>query len=70
MVQIICFHLFAVEENNERYYKSDHGFLDQENRSRHLEKRQNLTPESVLEEIWYWSQELHLFGAPIHIFKS
>jgi hypothetical protein len=25
--------------------------------------------ESILEEIWYRSQGLHLIGAPIHIFK-
>jgi hypothetical protein len=26
---------------------------------------QDLTPESILEEIWYGSQGLHLIGAPI-----
>jgi hypothetical protein len=69
MVHRICFNLFAIEENNERYYKYDHRFPNQEERSQHLEKWQNLTPESVL-EIWYRSRGLHLFGAPIRIFNS
>jgi hypothetical protein len=30
----------------------------------------NLTPESILKEIWYGSQGLQLIGAPIRIFKS
>jgi hypothetical protein len=30
---------------------------------------QDLTPESILEEIWYGSRGLHLLGAPIHVFK-
>jgi hypothetical protein len=29
-----------------------------------------LTPESILEEIWYGSQGLHLIGAPIYDFKN
>jgi hypothetical protein len=29
---------------------------------------QDLTPESILEEIWYGSQGLHLIGAPICVF--
>jgi hypothetical protein len=31
---------------------------------------QNLTPESILEEIWYGSRRLHLIGAPIYIFRN
>jgi hypothetical protein len=31
---------------------------------------QDLTPESILEEIWYGSRELQLLGAPIHVFKK
>jgi hypothetical protein len=29
-----------------------------------------LLPKSILEEIWYGNRGLHLFGAPIRIFKS
>jgi hypothetical protein len=29
-----------------------------------------LTPESVLREIWYDNQGLHLIGAPIRIFQN
>jgi hypothetical protein len=32
--------------------------------------KQSLTPESILEEIWYGSQGLHLLGAPICVFKG
>jgi hypothetical protein len=31
---------------------------------------QDLTPESILEEVWYGSWGLHLFGAPIYIFQE
>jgi hypothetical protein len=31
---------------------------------------QDLTPESIFEEIWYGSRGLHLIGAPICIFKD
>jgi hypothetical protein len=31
---------------------------------------QDLTLESILEEIWYGSRELHLIGAPICFFKE
>jgi hypothetical protein len=30
----------------------------------------SLTPESILEVIWYRSQGLHLIGAPIRVFKG
>jgi hypothetical protein len=31
---------------------------------------QDLTPESILEEIWYGSRGLHLIGAPIYVFQK
>jgi hypothetical protein len=38
--------------------------------SRHLEYWLNLTPESILEEIWYGSLGLHLIDAPIRCTNS
>jgi hypothetical protein len=43
---------------------SDHESADQEG-SCHLKYSQILTPESILGEIWYRSQGLHLLGARI-----
>jgi hypothetical protein len=31
---------------------------------------QDLTPESILKEIWYGSQELHLIGAHIRVLQK
>jgi hypothetical protein len=31
---------------------------------------QDMTPESILEEIWYGSQGLHLIAAPIYVFRN
>jgi hypothetical protein len=31
---------------------------------------QTLTPESILEEIWYGSRGLHLIAAPIYVFRN
>jgi hypothetical protein len=33
-------------------------------------EEQGLTPESILEEIWYGGRGLHLIGAPICLFKG
>jgi hypothetical protein len=30
---------------------------------------QDLTPESIIEEIWYGGRGINLIGAPIRIFK-
>jgi hypothetical protein len=39
-------------------------------RNQHSEELQNFVPESILGEIWYRIQGLHLTGAPIRIFKT
>jgi hypothetical protein len=48
---------------------SDNESSNQEG-SWHLKYRQNLTPESILGEIWYGSHGLQLLGAPICVFKK
>jgi hypothetical protein len=66
MVQRIYFHLLTIEENNERWYESDHGFLDQEKK------------ELIFEVIAKFDSRINSCGdlvresgaKPIHICKS